>query len=247
MSLIKIGDKRVFAEASTTGSNLLRFSFHGLDIIFHPTDVGGKSRGGIFGCLPFFGSHDDFPEISNHGWMRNQELEVENYSFNRLVLRGTNQGCGNYPWQLKYSMATSILREGCLAMTMVVERLNDGIEGLAPVNLGFHPYFCASQEKDGPACMVSVGNRIITSFHQTAEIIPVDGPIIVRSGNRLILMTLVGAFNASSRLALWSDDPTKYFCVEPMQTHPDAFNNAKYGRFLAQGERIEITMYLMVM
>jgi len=248
-----IGNKHVCAVVSSIGGTVENFVFHSENIIFPPKIVGDKSRGGIPIPFPFFGKPSkEFSSIQQHGWLRHQELRLYKESRNQVVFVGENKVIEDYPWQLKYVITVSIdPATAALTLSLVIERLKDGCFFAAPINPGFHPYFCSdpssSSEHCITRCLARVGSRVITDFEAGSSKIAVSHPILIKSGKRVLQMSLGGNFNSASELTLWTDNPDKYFCVEPVLTSRDAFAHPENGKFLKEGEKLEMTMELRVL
>lgn len=247
--IITIGNENVYAVVSLIGATVKEFVCHGENLIYPARLFNEKSRGGIPICFPFFGkSTDEFSGIPQHGWLRNQELELVEQSDIHVQLTGENEPTKEFPWKLKYFITITVdSEENSLLMELVVTRLADGEYFSAPINPGFHPYFCSDQLNAIAYGMANVGNgNIITDFPEQSVKIPVGNPILIKSGTRIIEMVLEGDFSASSCLTLWSDNIEEYFCVEPVLTHPRVFSKLEGGEFLDEGERLEMVCFLKV-
>ena len=247
-----IGNNNVFAVVSSVGATVKRFVRDGKELIFPERMVGDKFRGGIPICFPFFGKPiEAFSSFPRHGWLRHQELELYLYrdTSDQVVFVGENEVTEEFPWKLKYAVTISIdPMAGFLMLELVVERLLDGEYFRAPINPGFHPYFCSDFSKPPKysiaKCLARVGSRVLTDFKKESEIITVDNPILVKSGERTLNMELGGDFNSASQLTLWSDNADEYFCVEPILMHPNVFAELEGGKFLSEGEKSEMVMTL---
>jgi galactose mutarotase-like enzyme len=247
-----IGDKSTYAVISSIGATVKEFVYRGKNLIYPERMVGEKSRGGIPICFPFFGKPikalSSFPR---HGWLRHQELESYWGAPNQVVFEGENEVTGEFPWRLKYLITISIAPlTGLLELKLVTERLLDGQYFSAPINPGFHPYFCSDFSKPPrhtiARCLARVGSSVLTNFEKESRIIIVDNPILIKSGGQTLNMELSGDFNSASQLTLWSDNADEYFCVEPILTHPSVFAEPEGGKFLSMGEKSEMVMRLTV-
>ncbi len=250
MTLKTIGNEDFYAVVSSVGGTVQEFVYHGENLIYKGRQIGGKSRGGIPICFPFFGKPIAcFSSIPQHGWLRNQELSMQGYAeeYGILFVEG-NTPTEEFPWQLKYEVTVSIDSEvDALSLKLVTERLKDGVDFGAPINPGFHPYFCADRSNGIATCMARVGSRVLTDFKKESEKIVANTPIIIKSGSRFLKMQLSGDFNPASQLTLWSGSPGEYFCVEPILTQQDVFAKTEGGKFLKEGEKSTIIMQLSVM
>lgn len=249
-----IGNNNVFAVVSSVGATVKRFVCDGKDLIFPERMISEKSRGGIPICFPFFGKPiEAFSSFPRHGWLRHQELELYLYrdTSDQVVFVGENEVTEEFPWKLKYAVTISIdPLAGFLMLELVTERLFDGEYFSAPINPGFHPYFCSDFSKPTRhnivKCLARVGASVLTDFKKESEIIIVDDPILIKSGERTLSMELSGDFNPASQLTLWSDNADEYFCVEPILTHPNVFAEPEGGKFLNEGKKSEMVMCLSV-
>lgn len=247
-----IGSKDTYAIISSIGAAVKEFVYRGKNFIYPERMIGEKSRGGIPICFPFFGKPiEALSSFPRHGWLRHQELRLHQDTPNQIVLTGRNRITKEFPWKLRYVVTISIdPRVGYLALKLVTERLRDGEYFRAPINPGFHPYFCSDLSRPPrhsiARCLARVGPCVLADFKKESEIIVVDNPILIKSGEGTLKMELNGDFNSTSQLTLWSDNADKYFCVEPILTHPNVFAKPEGGKFLREGEKLEMVMSLAV-
>lgn len=247
-----IGDKSTYAVISSIGATVKEFVYHGKNLIYPEMMVGEKSRGGIPICFPFFGKPiEALSSFPRHGWLRHQELELCQDTPNQIIFVGKNDLTEEFPWKLKYAVTISINPlTGLLELKLVTERLLDGQYFSAPINPGFHPYFCSDFSKPPrhtiARCLARVGSNVLTNFEKESRIIIVDNPILIKSGGQTLSMELRGDFNPASQLTLWSDNADEYFCVEPLLTHPNIFAEPEGGKFINMGEKLEMVMRLAV-
>ena len=240
----RIGNGNVVTEVSSVGAIVHKLFWLGNQIIAPYREIGEKMRGGIPICFPFFGSPpDEMKSFQKHGWLRHQELNLVDSSDSRVVFEGENEPSDEYPWRLKYKIMVAAYPD-YLMMKLATTRLRDGNYFNAPINPGFHPYFCANPENLIAMCMARVGQDVITNFPKESEKILVDENILVRSGGKNVKMVLAGDFNHESFLTLWSDNNREYFCVEPILTHPEKFNG-EGGKFLKEGETSQLIFQLV--
>lgn len=243
-----IGNKKTFAVVSSLGGIVTKFVWNGSPIIYPERAVGEKSRGGIPVCFPFFGKSEEFYEIPKHGWLRNEELTLVHEAEMCVVFYGRRKADRWYPWSLEYEISVSIDPALGLTIRLFSKRLHDGNHLTAPINPGFHPYFLSdSSENHFVKCMARVGSKVVTDFCKESNKIIVADPILVKSGEKTVKIILGEAFSSDSCLTLWSDDPDKYFCVEPVLTHPSKFfGHSDKGKFLRPNEIIEMACALRV-
>lgn len=243
-----IGSRESHAVISSVGATINTFVYRGENLIYPEGKIGEKSRGGIPICFPFFGKPPkNFSDIPQHGWLRKQELNLIEESEAYVVFSGVNERTSEFPWSLEYQIRVGILPTGCLMLNLITKRIKDGESRKAPINPGFHPYFCSNRSDDlVTKCTARIGSDVVTKFHKESVKTSVAEPILVRSGSRTLKMVLCGDFSYDSSLTLWSDNAEEYFCVEPVLTHPDLFNKPRGGKFLGEMEQSEMTMYLVV-
>lgn len=222
----------------------MRWVHNGKDLIFPEQKMGDKSRGGIPITFPFFGS-SPFETIPKHGWLRHQTLEVAKQEEDHVVLVGQNEKTTSFEWLLKYRVSILMRSEDALTINLEVERIDDGEHYDTPVNPGFHPYFISDPRAYAVAhSLARVGEKVISEFPLKSARIPAADPILIRSGEKTVRMELLGSFDTDSILTLWSDEPTKYFCVEPVLQSPDRYQDADKGKFLKPGNKLEISLQL---
>ncbi len=221
------------AVVSTIGGTVLSFNVDGRDILFpYFVEKNGKARGGCPICSPYFGLVPEFGE-KKHGYLRDIEAtEIIGQGYNSIQMLFDCAGTPDYPWSLMHEVNV-IVREGMLSVSLKIERPNDGLFDRAFINPGFHPYF--SGYSDDILVVSGLGNYSGFSEHSKAFEIRSSALVIEENGKR-IAMRLEGNFSKKSHVVLWSDDPERYFCVEPILS--------KDGRRLGIGESVEISMFL---
>jgi len=240
LKVLHIGDKDTYALVSDVGGTVLEWVCEGEKLIFPEHKVGEKSRGGSPICFPFFGP-SPFEGIPQHGWLRHQTLTVFGETENSVVLIGKNDRLPSFKWLLDYRIIIGIGPTGRLIMRLKAERLEDGEYLDLPVNPGFHPYFISDPAKFAIAqCLARVGENVVSNFPKKSVRINVADPLLVKSGKRTVLIKLGGDYTVESCLTLWSDDPEKYFCLEPVLKYPATLMDPDRGRFLKPGEKLEM-------
>ncbi len=248
MKMFPLGEMGKYAIVSSKGATVVTHVVDNAVIIFPQTVIDSKPRGGIPICLPYFGEpRPKFREIGKHGWLRDQELNISWEKKNPFTLSGFRQMKMVYPWSLMYEVQFAVKPEGSLVIGLRIARLHDGIDGLAPVNPAFHPYFCSNLGTREAVVFVDDKGWVVEDG--ITKIVPAGEKILINTGAKKVEMCLAGDFNRDSqpaRLALWTDNPQKYFCVEPMLTHPDVFDTPA-GQFLEQGQVLSLYCTLSVL
>jgi D-hexose-6-phosphate mutarotase len=241
ISIVGIEQK---ALVSSLGGQVISFIDRGTEIIYLQRLIEEKVRGGIPICFPCFSTPKGrfAGKISQHGWLRNQILELAGRSNCMVDFQGENKNIESYPWRLEYHVSSAINLNGALQLELCVQRYRDGIGQGAPVNPGFHPYFVNLGKT-----AVRIGKKEITNFNDKAQRIPLEGQknLIIDLGQKKVEMSLGGDFGEKSCVALWSDKPTAYFCVEPIFYNPDDFDTPR-GKYLEQGDYLRLTCSLKV-
>lgn len=247
--LVTIYGDKSYAIISSVGGTVQRFAHDGKEIIFPFITVGDKSRGGIPICFPFFGPPAErFSTIPQHGWLKNEKLDLIGQSRTGVVFFGANEKTAAFPWLLEYQVAINIRSDG-LNINLVARRLEDGHHLRLPVNPAFHPYFWSNPPTETcciAKCRAKVGADIITAYSKKSWRSKVGSPIFINSGVQTVEMILGGSFNENSSLTHWSDNPDAYFCTEPKLTDEIVFDDPDAGSFLGKNETIEISMRLAV-
>jgi hypothetical protein len=130
-------------------------------------------------------------------------------------------------------------------MELWLNRGDDKVPGLAPINPAFHPYFAC---RDGNRVVVRCGGGEHRGFSDKARAVPLTSKtIIIEMLERKIEMRLGGAFKThQSRLVFWSDAPSRYVCVEPVLKDKNLFDTPA-GIALGVGQDIEMSMTLRVL
>jgi len=234
--------REMFISVVSKGAIITRLRDKDLDIIYPYSEIGEKIRGGIPICFPFFGPpKEGFEGISQHGWLREEDLEPDIRSKDKISFLGENIRYFNYPWHLFYAVNISLFPiEKFIRISLDVKRLIDGVDGDAPINPAFHPYFSNLGKRS-----VIIDYKEITDFNSKAKIIPVKKRyFIIDLGQRKLEMTLEGDVGRDPHVALWSDN-NNYFCVEPMLTSPENFNTSK-GKYLKKGESFSLQCSLKI-
>lgn len=240
-SIIRLGGS--IAEISSVGATLERWSIDGEDIIYPFRHLGEKQRGGIPIRCPFFGSTPKgFEGIPQHGWLRHKDTAQDSMGNVALSYGAYLYEDGDvYPWSMEYEVGHKLVNNYQLIVAVNIA-LSAYASGKAPINVAFHPYFISHGNK-GVYINGKFYNVGISPEARCIEINP-DDNIIINTGKFWIKMILSG-FNYDTQLYLWSDSGA-YFCVEPVLTHPLAFNTEQ-GVFLRNGDSLACEMRLSVL
>jgi len=235
--LIESGDAKVVV--SSVGATILSFRI-GDEVILYPWQrtLEGKERGGCPLCVPWFGLAPEFGK-KKHGYLRDLEATTvtKNKEGNQLEFGFYHPGCAEYPWALSYKVKYS-LKESSLSIFLFVERKSDGIAAPAPINIGFHPYFDGNAED---AFLIVNNSMALSGFSEKSTTISnVNSVSIEKKRHKILIETGQG-----STLVCWSDNPEKYFCVEPVLTEK-AFFNTPQGKSLGVGQAESMMMILSV-
>ena len=234
------------ARVSLTGGTVTRWQVNGTHVIFPEQDMlvnnGLESRGGIPICCPYFGPAKGSltGKAPQHGWLRDQRLELLNASDNKVEYYGMLEEKEVYPWQLESHFTVMIEQKG-LVLELKLTKIEDKVAGEAPVNPAFHPYF---NSPDG-GIVYNGQEKIEFKGEFPAKTIPTNSQIIhiELKGIGTVKMYLLGSFKKEPYLTLWSDSD-KYFCVEPILGNPDNFNKISKGLSLKQGRSLVMTCAL---
>lgn len=256
MSDFEISCGQVKANVSIIGGTVTSLTHKGIPIIFPQQEIDDKIRGGIPICFPFFGpAPAAYSEIKQHGWLRDQNLQVIDYididDCGMVLLRGVTPENEQYPWKLEYDIMISVHDSpAALKIKLKVKRLNDGHYFHAPINPAFHPYFCSSKAFPSITnCLTKVGEDVFTDnyFGKDAAMIHAQMPIIVQTQKEVVELVLREGFDQMSRIAFWSDNPGSYYCIEPVAINPEYFaDNDRGGIFLGEGEAREFSCDIMM-
>lgn len=219
-------------DISETGAKI-RCLLKDKKVFIFPQQVVGKSegrdivRGGMHPCSPIFGKKSgQFADIPQHGGLRHIDWQVD-----EVTETEAKYSCEfrqfNYwlTYKVHYRLAKNCLR--------VITRVENKQADPVPFEFGWHPYFFAPG-----------GAKIFFDFYSKAELIsisqPYDPQIFRATG--IIRIELAGVGKvwmrlrqriASGRLCIWTDWQRNYVCVEPLLSHPGAFNTSR-GVFLGQ-------------
>jgi hypothetical protein len=187
-------------------------------------------RGGNFVAAPLFG---DTPEgalwhLPRHGPVRTlNSLNAQG----KLTGRETDPRVGKHKFQFWFSATRDFpwlyfvtleyvyqSESETLQMMVRINRARNCVNSEPmPVSFGFHPYFATAGRpfriRHAPSTTHHSGNDFTRSIQLQGAAHPV---ILETEGHRAILQS-GGDF---SSFILWTDDPSKYVCVEPVAGKP---------------------------
>lgn len=198
----------------------------------------GKRRGGAPFCCPVFG----LPPESGYGW---DKTKLPQHGLVRLLPEERPelqpkylQTCGlsryqlafpaedRFPWNHSVEIAlTEGIEPGHKSYNHLVHRVSitnqelDHENGLMPLSFGWHPYFATH----GEPFTVKLGSRIIAT-----EKTDLTGSIFEEQMLGLTLKTAYGVVEITTDeydlWVIWSDDPTKYVCLEPVAGYQSGYH-----------------------
>ncbi len=186
----------------------------------------GSERGGSFVAFPAFGPPAPVYDGENqHGWLRDDSATVD-FANNTATVMNFRKVGGLYRSNVGFHVTHTVcnkLFKTELQFVCSSDRENNESPLFRP---GFHPYF----PNDGET-RVDIGGKEYNHFSATAKCVMIgtDTPVTVYTGKCTIRMKLHG-FTGSTCVYLWSDNPEKYFCVEPVYCTQEDFLTGKYLR-----------------
>jgi hypothetical protein len=234
--LYGIGNEGSYAVISSRGASILSWTVGRTAIIFPQTTKNGFVEGGIQICFPFWGLYQRFSgEIPQHGWLKGQDLVLDEQGENLLALKGYMQTKKTYPWYTLYEVKISVT-ERELRLSFHVLRLNDGVDGLAPINPSVQFSFsCLGQ------------NKVVIDGTEIRRVFPIGKEIIIDMGAKKVKISLGGDFDVNSQLILGINNTKESFCVSPVLTHPGNFDKAIHGKFLRPRQELNLSYSLSVL
>ncbi len=212
--------KERWAVSATGGGSVLSWRPRGFpeSLIFPPQDVmvgdGARNRGGGFPCCPIFGPMPNsrpYAGISlpKHGLIRQHPFAKRPKRLRRGQMKSVMWFYE--PWDHSVGVRIAVSNNGYFLKHEITVR-NNGRSPM-PISLGFHPYFST----DGRPFEIRHGNRSVKS-----ESIQRDEPLFIRlKGAKLVSLFANGALitftlTGYTDLCIWTDNPEKYICVEPV-------------------------------
>lgn len=206
------------------------WSVNGIDILLPEQNVlingQNKKRGGIPICFPNFGKpvlYDDV-EIPQHGFLRSIKnvLTPTGINQSRIFFDGNASAYG-----LSYDVSSFIqVQNGqmsTLSQNLIVKSGSDFKK--MPLCLGFHPYFRVNRKylkfvlDDIAMNMISDKNLIKAQMFDFKSHIEIQ-----LDENLFVEITCSVDFDTGhQKICIWSDNPDKYICVEPIIHNPKLF------------------------
>ncbi|MBL7142047.1 MAG: hypothetical protein ISS83_00020 [Candidatus Pacebacteria bacterium] len=236
--LYRIVNENAEVLISSLGGTVTSFKVGNEDIFYPWQMVGDKPRGGCPICAPWFGQSVRGPH-DKHGHLRNLEALGHNYIGNSLTLSFNRLGDIDYPWSMEYETTVSVAGSGIMSIRLRIKRMRDGINHLAPILPGFHPYFVCN---DASKVKVEMAGETYSGFSSEARMILIkDTKINILMPGRKVEMSLLDNFEESSHLVFWTDAPEKYFCVEPILEDKRMFDTPA-GQHLEQGQSLDLVV-----
>jgi len=199
------------------------FIFPRQEIIYEMGNI--KMRGGSHPCFPVFGkAPSDFPDLPQHGWLRDQDATLTRLSPSGVKSWSQIGGTQSYPWRIG-CITNFEISDNVLTIQYVLNRL-DNLTDKAPFNLGLHHYWV------NPKGMET--NLGFSDPHDTfrgtlnpARKFPwseANGPVeleILGIGKVEMSMESEG----DHQTIVWSDNE-KFLCVEQAIDKPDKFGKS---------------------
>ncbi len=241
-------DEKTKSIISSLGGTIQNFLVDGNNILFpYHTTPEGNIRGGCHMCAPCFGTSPRFPK--KHGVLRDISMySVQKYAPNSISMEFEQLPTEKYPWHLWYNTDVTV-KDNEMTTTLRTYRLKDNNKEKAPINIGFHPYFANEGAKYVEVMEFPTG-KTQWIFSKEARSAPLDGKgaIFIEMPRWRVLMyfnSFIEINGYRSRMVLWSDDPKKYTCIEPIMYDYNLFDT-KEGCFLNVGDVIILSMTLRV-
>lgn len=245
--------KELDVSVSSVGAMMHRCfdNVHGAHVLypFFVTDK-GKQRGGNPFCFPFFGSTPPvYAGINQHGWFRDLIVPTTVCENDTIISLGEHDIGGIYAGQCIFSAIHTVYQRSIVSrFVMWYDSEKKCDTKHQPFILpAFHPYF----PNDGKT-EVYIKKRgtyyIYQNFTDKAQcienVLMIGDEIIVNTGKLKIAITLEG-FDGNTCVYLWSDDPQKYFCVEPVYCPKEDFLCGKHLH-IESGRQYEFSMRLSI-
>lgn len=194
-------------------------------IIFPETVIpgGDRARGAAPVCAPLFGPQPTTwdwlqMKLPRHGLVRlldkvrdahmvsrshgQQGMELYRIAFDPSI---------DYPWAFSVGIGLKYdAEDNQLLHHLEICRTDERRNSPMPFSLGFHPYFATHGEFE-----LKVG-----SYTMATEVSNLTEGIRVRNRLGLVLETKHGTLDitgtGNDEYVIWSDDPTRYICIEPV-------------------------------
>ncbi len=206
-----------------------------------------KQRGESHWCYPNFGTPPpEWATLGKHGPFRKVLLQPHfGGTFQFAHFEGSGRDAG-IEAKVSYGLGT----EGHDAKLSVC---HTGKAGRVPILPAFHPYFAVPPLPHKGLWVVIGENRSSTLTFAThacgASQIGPKARIVERDEHlvEIIIGTICNVKldlpDDCTHIAIWSDQPMSYVCVEPIFGKPGTFGTPQ-GRWLEPGERVECNVRL---
>lgn len=229
---IELMNSGLEVSVNTKGAWIEAMKFRGHDVLYPRS---GNNEGGMYVCLPQFGSVTSF-SLPEHGFAREEQWEVlRRYDSDVILELIKNEKSGNYPAGLEAMVRYKLVNdETGIGLTVKLAVSNLGGEPL-PIAPAFHPYFATNGEVniegfDHPELL-----RDLSLFSET-YIQNMPAKFVAKTSSDRPELTL------SSELlrtyTFWTDNPSEYLCVEP--TLLGANFDKKSGRLYLEPNQNEL-------
>lgn len=204
-------------------------SYRGRTWIPSPKIVGEKIRGGMPVCLPFgWNAGLLSQDLPNHGLLRNRVVDGLSNSGHSFTFKHSNilYDTSHGSWQVNAALSYTFIKHGIALRGLFAADSVTHEKKTMPSNICFHPYF-STPSKTEPV-KIKTGITTIEVNNEDCMNHTDVYPISVQNNEALVTMVIpkLGIISMKlkgfTHIAVWTDS-AEYLCVEPMQTHPDAF------------------------
>ena len=236
-------------------NNVLGFKdSRGLDILYPKQQLGESLRGGTHICAPVYGQvPSSQPEwrdlmLPKHGLARIKGAEMS--SVVATTAHGEQTATKFFPAKpgyffnfetkefIKHSIGETLLpNESVFEHALQVRRAMEcpGAEKLMPVSLGWHPYFATHFDE------FTLFINGTPAF--TADSVTNPAAVYDFFGQSFVLKTKHHVFEFSflgtEQIVIWSDDKTRYLCIEPT-AYTQGAKLLRPGDMVALGTKMRI-------
>ena len=229
------------ATISDEFSTVTSWKVDGIDILFPEQNMlinsQQKKRGGIPICFPNFGKPIMYKgiQIPQHGFLRDTKniLSCNQTESDFMVMAGTPNAYGvSYDVTLKTKLHHQF-NTPTLTQTLSVWSGDPSEE--MPLCLGFHPYFKINKKylnfiRDGKEMNMELlsDDKLIN-----AQKFDFENIFEIQLDEKLsVVMVCLGSFQTGQqKVYIWSDNPDKYICVEPVVHNTKLFGTPQ-GHFV---------------